>query len=475
MIMLATLPRWSKSLTSLPRFQRMTFTNSPTTRRRCLGVLSVAHIPPQVASAKIKPWGRPQSRLFSTAVNETTGTRANSDVDATGTLPTTGGATTSTKTNNTSHTSLYPEFPSELYYLPPGPSTITPRKNQRIIFIGDVHGDLPALCSFLTTAGLLDPNSTVSSPIWSGKDTICIQVGDILDRGDEELVSFRLMTSLARQAQEQGGCVRLLHGNHEAMNALGLFQYAESGGNAEFEKDVGQKIDLYRSNQRWRLQYAGNEPARWVVCEPGGLLCNTLFGNMDVALVVGRTVVAHAGLTAAHLREWGGIEGMNKAASEWWRSVPHGENDDEGSFTTVEEVLAAAQNRATLASKTIPGCLNGGLGDPSPIWMRDYSSPHDAAPNNPRAQAMIDEMLEVVGGGAQRLVMGHTPQSQINAALKGKAWRIDVGASKGVMSGVPEVLEIIHGGDDEEDVINILSAKGDRIKGSERQVIENII
>ena len=71
------------------------------------------------------------------------------------------------------------------------------------------------------------------------------------------------------------------------------------------------------------------------------------------------------------------------------------------------------------------------------------------------------------------MVMGHTPQSQINAALKGKAWRIDVGASKGVMNGAPEVLEIIHeGGENGEDIINILTVDGDRIPGSERQSIE---
>jgi hypothetical protein len=39
----------------------------------------------------------------------------------------------------------------------------------------------------------------------------------------------------------------------------------------------------------------------------------------------------------------------------------------------------------------------------------------------------------------KRMVMGHTPQSHINAALKGKAWRIDMGASKGVYVRVPVI------------------------------------
>jgi hypothetical protein len=105
--------------------------------------------------------------------------------------------------------------------------------------------------------------------------------------------------------------------------------------------------------------------------------------------------------------------------------------------------------------------------------MRDYSSPADTIPKSPKAQIMIDECLEAIGHDVQRMVMGHTPQTQINAVLNGKAWRIDVGASIGVMGGTPEVLEIIHqGAENGEDVINILTVEGYKIPAKERQVIE---
>ena len=118
----------------------------------------------------------------------------------------------------------------------------------------------------------------------------------------------------------------------------------------------------------------------------------------------------------------------------------------------------------------MPACLGGGIGASSPVWMRDYSSPNDSAPKSPFAQKMIDECLSELGD-VERMVMGHTPQNRINAALKGKAWRVDVGASRGVMNGVPEVLEIIHkGGENDKDVIHILTVEGDRIPASERQI-----
>ena len=74
------------------------------------------------------------------------------------------------------------------------------------------------------------------------------------------------------------------------------------------------------------------------------------------------------------------------------------------------------------------------------------------------------------------MVMGHTPQREINSALGGKAWRIDVGASQGVLGGTPEVLEIVHmGGENGEDRVNILTVEGDRIDGKERSVPDDVI
>jgi len=44
---------------------------------------------------------------------------------------------------------------------------------------------------------------------------------------------------------------------------------------------------------------------------------------------------------------------------------------------------------------------------------------------------------------ADRLVVGHTPQQRVNSALEQKVWRVDVGASLGVLNGTPEVLQVL--------------------------------
>lgn len=350
-------------------------------------------------------------------------------------------------------------------------------KGTRIVCFGDVHGDILALYKFLQASKLLHPKSTITHPIWNGGNAILVQCGDILDRGAEELFCLRYLTSLARQAPEQGGKVILLHGNHEALNANGLFQYADPRGNQEIEVVFGKTLDKIKSDgsERWRIQYAGNVPSRWAAFEPNGWLAKPLYSNMSVAAVVGKTVFVHAGLTKDHLMKYGGIEKMNQDARDWFLAEYPEElqNDDGYKFQTVQEVIDNANLRARTASKTMPECLGGGIGAASPVWMRDYSSPSDSPPRSPKAQEMIDECLAEIGNGVERMVMGHTPQDQINAALKGKAWRIDVGASRGVMNGTPEVLEIIHqGGENGEDIISILTVEGDRIPASERQMVE---
>lgn len=376
------------------------------------------------------------------------------------------------------------------YTIPPfqnGDDTLTSsklRKNQRIVTFGDIHGDILALHKFMQASQLLHVNSTITNPIWDGDDAIIVQVGDILDRGPNELFCLRYLASLARQADKAGGKFYILHGNHETLNANGLFQYTDEEGDVEIESVFGQEMDKVKSggSKRWRLQYAGNQPSRWNAFEPGGWLSEPLLKHMNVAVVIGRTCFVHAGLTKDHLEKFGGITKMNDDVRKWYGTkLPDDlQNDDGYKFQTVDEVIQNANARAKYISKNQPPSIGGGIGAPSPVWMRDYSSPGDGVPKQPqRAQAMISECLrelsKEVDDDVERMVMGHTPQNSINSALQDRAWRVDVGASKGVMNGTPEVLEIIHrGGKNDEDLLNILTLEGHRIPALERQTSETL-
>eukprot|EP00291_Cryptomonas_curvata_P015475 CAMPEP_0172151582 /NCGR_PEP_ID=MMETSP1050-20130122/312_1 /TAXON_ID=233186 /ORGANISM="Cryptomonas curvata, Strain CCAP979/52" /LENGTH=120 /DNA_ID=CAMNT_0012819709 /DNA_START=330 /DNA_END=690 /DNA_ORIENTATION=+ len=109
------------------------------------------------------------------------------------------------------------EFPINRGYYPPV---------DRIIAIGDVHGDVDALRTCLIIAGLLGNNNT-----WTGGKTNLVQVGDILDRGEEERECFT-PPHTAVQASAAGGAVHILLGNHEIMNADLDFGYVADSRSA---------------------------------------------------------------------------------------------------------------------------------------------------------------------------------------------------------------------------------------------------
>ena len=45
--------------------------------------------------------------------------------------------------------------------------------------------------------------------------------------------------------------------------------------------------------------------------------------------------------------------------------------------------------------------------------------------------------------GANRMVVGHTPQEKgANAECRGKLWRVDVGQSRGILGATPQLIEI---------------------------------
>ena len=359
---------------------------------------------------------------------------------------------------------------------PPDEHSLLPqnlKKGSRIIAFGDVHGDVEALRDFLIVAGILDPNSSNEHPVWNKecKDTIVVQTGDILDRYHNELECIRMLCKLSHQALQYDSSIICLLGNHEIKNCIGAFEYTTDQANAEFEGVFGEYLDRSYSS-KWRVQYANNQPTRWNVCEPGnGLLSQNVLSNMKVAIVVGKSLFVHAGVTKEHLLHYNNsIAQMNEDANQWITSLHHSENNHEGEFETIDHILASVQRRMNYAIDNLPYCVSGSVGSASPIWMRDYSMPANASPSSSK-QKMIEDALHQIGNGVERIVMGHTVQENINVALKGRAFRIDVGASRGIKGGRVEVLEIIHNGEDEDCTIHVLG-EGGRIPVQDRHVLD---
>src|ERR1700690_2853223 len=84
---------------------------------------------------------------------------------------------------------------------------------EKIVAVGDVHGDYEQLVIVLKSAGLIDDGEN-----WPGGKTHLVQNGDVLDRGPDSRKAMDLLIKLEKQAAAAGGQVHALIGNHESMN-----------------------------------------------------------------------------------------------------------------------------------------------------------------------------------------------------------------------------------------------------------------
>lgn len=91
----------------------------------------------------------------------------------------------------------------------------------RIVAIADLHGDFDAFVEILQGTDLIGDDVDLENPKWLGGETHLVQLGDVMDRGIDGHHCFNLLMKLEKQAEEAGGKVHVLIGNHEEANISG--------------------------------------------------------------------------------------------------------------------------------------------------------------------------------------------------------------------------------------------------------------
>ena len=308
---------------------------------------------------------------------------------------------------------------------------------KRIVAVGDLHGDYSAWLDIARASGLID-----RSGHWAGGKTTLVQLGDILDREPDSLNIVRSLQQLLKEAPRAGGRVVVVLGNHEAMNLLGDFRYTTPGELAAFAgpDSAAARERVYDQNrpaieaaahasnaaltpQQIRDAWMAEHPLGWVehkiAWSRSGELGRWATRNPAVVKIDG-TLFVHGGLSAEYAKL--PIDEINRR---------------------VAAAMAAGDDSPT----TI-------LYDPlGPLWyrglvMRDGDAEEQRAKQVPPHQAMtpdqeLDEVLSAYG--AQRLVIGHTPDLKgIEFLGNGRLARIDSGNSR-AYGGPLTWLEIVGG------------------------------
>jgi len=292
---------------------------------------------------------------------------------------------------------------------------------QRIVAVGDLHGDYQAWLQIARAAGLIDQNGH-----WSGGKTVLVQLGDVTDREPDSLKIIRSLQQLQQEAPRAGGNVVVVLGNHEAMNLLGDYRYTTPGEYAAFvdDRSVARRERVYMANRTQleaaarainpkalpsevREQWLARTPLGWVehrlAWSPSGELGKWAARNPAVVRI-GDILFVHGGLSAEYSKL--PVDEINRRVAA---AMASGEDDP----------------------KSI---LNDPLG---PLWYRglvgrdpDAEAARAAAPRP--SPGFSDELNTVLGNyGAKRMVIGHTPSlAGIAITHGGQLVRIDTGISR---------------------------------------------
>jgi hypothetical protein len=243
---------------------------------------------------------------------------------------------------------------------------------ERIVAIGDLHGDYEQYVRVMQSAGLLDSRGR-----WDGGATHLVQTGDITDRGPDSRKIIDHLVKVSRQARRKGGAVHMLIGNHEAMNVTGDLRYVHAGEYQAFQGRNSERlqqmqwqaqINWMQTNlpefatmdlQAYRLEWEKLVPLGWVehrqAWTRGGDYFDWTRGNR-VAVKVNDTVFLHGGISAKYctlsLQEMteqviAGLESYDPAVESivddqdgplWYRGMVT--EDEEGVFSqTLDNIL----------------------------------------------------------------------------------------------------------------------------------------
>lgn len=317
--------------------------------------------------------------------------------------------------------------------------SVTPahaRQPKRIVAVGDLHGDYQAWQDIARAAGVMD-----AAGHWVGGKTTLVQLGDIVDRQPDSLKIIRSLQQLAAEAPRANGFVVVVLGNHEAMNLLGDDRYTTAGEYAAFvdDRSTARREQQYLTDRKTieaaalakdphalpsqvRAQWMQDHPLGWVehhqAWSPSGELGRWAAHNRAVVKIDG-TLFVHGGLSAEYAK------------------LPMDE---------INHRVTSAMESADDGPSTI-------LYDPlGPLWyrglvMRDADAEEVRAKEIPPLSMTAEQELDAVlsAFGAQRLVIGHTPDLKgIELLDNGRLARIDTGISR-AYGGPLGWLEIVGG------------------------------
>ena len=286
---------------------------------------------------------------------------------------------------------------------------------ERIVAIGDIHGDYENYIAVLKNAGVVNRRGR-----WAAGKTHVVQVGDIPDRGPDTLKIIEHLQKLEKQAKKAGGRLHLLIGNHEHMNITGDLRYVHPGEYEAFETRNSKQL----RNNYYAYVVKTIEQQREALLASGGDVGNLPVADDDFKRdwyaehPLGFVEHRLAWQKGGELFEW--IAAHNTVIRINDVLFLHGGLSSELlplSITAINDRVRAELNREDFEGEPL------GTADNGPLWYRGLARGDEVA-----ERAALNSVLDHFG--AKMIVLGHTPDlNAITPRFGGEVVIIDTGIS----------------------------------------------
>lgn len=241
---------------------------------------------------------------------------------------------------------------------------------EKTFVMSDPHGNLDCVISLLQGNGIIDDNYH-----WQYKNNRLVVIGDVFDRGKDVVQIFWLLYQLEKEAEEAGGHLDFILGNHEPMVLMNDLRYTENK----------YKLLADTLNMKYPELFAPNT-------ELGKWLC-----TRNTMQTVGRNLFVHAGLS--------------KEFFEKGLTIP-----------TVNEQMSLGLYKKKAERKEASPLIYFLFGSKGPIWYRGMVKKEEKY--NPLSADTLQLILEKYD--VDRIIVGHTIFKDISTFYNKKVIAVNV-------------------------------------------------
>jgi hypothetical protein len=300
---------------------------------------------------------------------------------------------------------------------------------KKIVAVGDIHGDYGNFIKILKKAGIMDDSFS-----WVAGKTHFVQNGDVMDRGDYAKSILDLIIKLQKEAEEAGGKVHMLLGNHEELNITGMaprnpgyvsrlqfFSFLPKSYQKKLESEFEEEMQKAKTNDDSNSSIDAVEKFwRDVITKPNPyqneyiLNFNENYGKWllkcNAVIRINDTIFVHGGIS--------------KRYSTW-------------SLERINDTYRYELNMMRLSYKrgVDPPFKPQIVYEPdAPLWFRDYATNQD--------ESFVNDVNLILNNlGVKHMVIAHTPFGSTGSPIvpekltalsrfDGKIWIIDTGISE---------------------------------------------